>query len=273
MDVQPLNVKMDYTKDFRYFGKSFRRILTKAVRDAGLSMGAAKMEIARCREEVEVVGGPEVNLHGRVDRVLYVKGSIRTEDGTEFGREIYVKGNATLGIQNRLVALAADGDVFLGPFSEGTKWIDAEGCIDAGEGCRLGRSVTAGKRIFLGAGCRFLRLFGNPVETGGREAVAGEFAGTVKINGSVKINGDLTIDTRSYVVIEGNLFVDGYVKILSPAWIKGNIFSQKGIYLNGVQVGEPGKVKSVVGKMEVILGRGVKVFGLVLTEGEGRVEV
>jgi len=167
------------------------------------------------------------------------------------------------------------------------RWLDARGEIEVGDNCDLGVSVAGKGKVTLGKDCKFMRLFGKPVAT--REFVNHmSFSRPVKkqqrykhilgnykitrgiiLDQDMKVEGDFVILTEERVEIHGSVFVEGNVRIDGNVLITGNIFSQQTIHLRGVEVGQPGGIKSVISKKEIVLFPDVVVHGYIMTDGKG----
>lgn len=95
--------------------------------------------------------------------------------------------------------------------------------------------------------------------------VIGEYA---VIQGHVKTHGKLSAGAS--VIITGNLFAEGDIHLGPHSRVFGTVFTQGRIVLEeGVIIGSPGRIKSVIAKKGIALHSGVKVYGYVMTEGEG----
>lgn len=89
-----------------------------------------------------------------------------------------------------------------------------------------------------------------------------------KIYGCIKAYGGVTIERN--VMVFGDIFAEGNINIGENCIILGNVFSQASIYIgDGVKISRPEEIKSVIGKKQIQLGKGVVIFGYVLTEGKG----
>ncbi len=68
------------------------------------------------------------------------------------------------------------------------------------------------------------------------------------------------------------IYMLGDLKTGENVTIKGNVFSQGKVVLeNNSEIGEKGKIKSAVGKKGIHIKGKVKVYGYMMTEGEGKV--
>lgn len=306
-DADKLFVNMDYSKDPRYFGKSFRRIILNALKSnvnySGavrfsefdlfltgknyyLTNGSFERKMSKA-EIIEVQDEKNNVIENPVNCVLFHKRNLIIKDSVKCNKEIYAMGSVDIGKGCRILSLASDGNIVVRQESKLIRWLDAEGNISILENCDLGISVAAGKRINIEKGCSFKRLYGSTISTdktignavrqklkAGEQKfsyVAGnlEIKKGVKIKGNMKINGNFIVNTKERVEIYGSVFAEGYVDIAGNAFVDGSIFSQKSICLKGVEVGKVDSIRSIIGKKEILLYEDVIVHGYILTEGIG----
>ena len=94
--------------------------------------------------------------------------------------------------------------------------------------------------------------------------------GNFIVQGHIRSHKDVKIDDN--VVVHGNIFAEGNVFIGMNVKILGLIFSQENIYVDdGAIVGQPGKVKSMVARGDILFGRNCRVYGYIGTEGKGSI--
>ncbi len=304
-DAGPLFIDMEYTKDPRYFGKSFKSVMKKLAR-SGIGVGMSNVSLSH-REVIQVAQTQKVNTGEQFNHILCVIGDLVTAEKVCFRKEIYITGKATIGAENMVRAIASDGKVFLDSKTKVLRWIDAEDSIEVCEGCDLGINISSGGEVRIARDCKFKRLYGFPIVTcaGGNEGmrqydeVGRTFNGTqtpgkgvftvspgsriekdliVKNNlrisknslvtGNIKTYGELVVGEN--VKVFGNIFSEGNVKMGQNTMVDSNIFSQGSVFIDrNSQIGNPGKRKSVIGKRGVILCQDVRVYGYILTEGLG----
>ena len=301
-DANHLFVSMDYTKESRFFARSFKDKLTKATQDGNVNPGLYDLQLSR-PEVLEIMEDQEISDNTRFQNISLFKFDLITGRNVTADKEIYVRGSAHIGEKNQLRALAADQDVYLAQGTKIHRWVDAENNLYIEQMCHLGMSATAGGKITLTSGCRFKRLSGDPISTLSpvegrspgrglakpilssskhRDILSKEESADIIERGGVTIHartlirqavrtyGDLILQDQ--VVIQGNLFAEGDIEIGPGSQIHGNIFSQGKVFLKEhVTVGTPGMVKSVIGKKGVVLGYGVAIYGYIGTEGTGEV--
>ena len=308
-DAAPLYINMDYHKDPRYFALSFRRLFLYSLGAHVAMEGYRTIKLSK-EEKVQLVGNGRFAGGAVVENVLYVMQDLDSEADVTFNKEVYVRGGARIGEDNRLQALACDEDVHLREGVKFFRWLDAGGSITAEGRCVLGVDATCGGMFSLAQQCSFTKLYGFPVTTAAdpfllkeddepdRDTVIFEEEPPERdrstihassrvsrsiisiesltigeysvIQGHVKTHGDLVIG--AHVIITGNIFADGSIEIGPHSRALGTVFSQKHILLKqGVRVGTRSRIKSVIGKKSILFEDGVRVYGYVMTEGRGLV--
>lgn len=304
-DALPLFINMDYSKDPRYFCRSFKKML-KNVIPADASSGIREVTLSK-NEKVEIAHSKRILVGEEVNHILFIIGDLVSEDKARFNKEVYVKGDAVIGSNNTLRALACDGRLSISSKMKIIRWIDAEGMVEVNDNCNLGISASSGDEFRIGKGCRFRRLYGMPITTysandndhghcPGKEEIS-DNTGIVNkdrliippitrvekdiivkkdlqvmrgalVLGNIKTYRDLIIEED--VNISGNLFSDGDIEIGEGTTISGDIFSQGTITIKKrVRIGNAGKIKSVIGNKGIILGQNVMIYGYIMTEGSG----
>jgi acyl-[acyl carrier protein]--UDP-N-acetylglucosamine O-acyltransferase len=308
-DATPLFINMDYLKDPRYFAISFRRFFKNFLNDENLQPGIYELKFSK-PEKVEVLESGAVLSGREVAMIAYARRDLATASDMVFTKEIYVRGNVSIGQNNDLRALVCDGDVSLADRTVLRRWLDAEGNIRAGRDCNLGVSLTSAKECRIAVGCLFRRLYGAPVRVGGFPKknpvqMAGAQTETrifppadegreleeiwpytenqfsvitphnLKIGASSRILGHVktygNLTVEDNVLITGNVFAEGDIFIGRFSQVAGDVFAQGGVTIGeNAQIGRPGRVKSVVGNQAVAMAGGAAVYGYVTTEGDGR---
>lgn len=299
-DASPLFINMDYSKDPRYFGKSFRGLLKNALGN-DIITGMHEVKLSK-NEHAEISQSKKINRGESYEHVLYILGDLITEDKTRFGKEIYVKGDATIGYENVLRAIACDGRLSISSGTTIIRWADAEGGVEIHDRCNLGINISSAHELRIGKDCRFKRLYGIPIMTYSNKGDIQE--GTddthhdnknfliispftkierdiiVKKNliirkgcvftGSIKTYGNLIIEGNT--MVSGNIFSEADIEIGEGTTVAGDIFSQGRVTIrHNVRIGDTGKIKSVIGKKGIIIGQDVIIFGYTMTEGTGLV--
>ena len=252
-DEYPLPVNLQYSKDPRHLGHSFRRILFE-----GLGGHAAAEAIRTVRlskdETVEIRSDCRIETGLTLPHILLVQGDLQTPSRVTFHKELYVAGSASIGRHCRLRSLACDADAILGPQIRISRWIDANGDIRVGAESRLGVSCSCAGQLVLDHGVEFQRLFSPqitspdyqerhlPEPPSGRapRMAAAQMnviddvvdyrrrsslllSGTV-IEQNLVVKGDLTLSDR--VSIHGDVRCDGRAIIGRDSVIWGDLFAE-----------------------------------------------
>lgn len=91
-----------------------------------------------------------------------------------------------------------------------------------------------------------------------------------EIYGSIKVYGKLILEKG--VKIDGNIFGESEIEIGENCVITGDVFSQENIKVgNNVVIGKKGKIKSLIARNKIVLGKDVSIYGFILAENEGTV--
>ncbi len=308
-DEKPLALNINFSKDYKYFGRSFQKILENGLGTKKITEPGEYTLFLSKPEKVRVVARERAEGNKTTDEILYVLGDFSSGNRAEFRKEIYVKGSCDIGERNTLRALYCEGDLVIGKGTVVIRWVDGDRDIEVKEGCRLGMSVVSPQRLDVAHDCSFSRMFGLPITTYQaqppsipRDIQVKNISDTTMVitkeeiimpplttiprdlvthqrvvlreksfaKASIKSYRDIIIEQGSR--IEGNLFSEGDVIIGAGCIILGNVFSQGRVEIgNGVHVGEKGQIKSVIGKKGVFLKGNVALYGYLMTEGEGKV--
>lgn len=307
-DDKPLFINMEYVKNPRYFANSFKALLLKALPAEKNLTETVSITLSK-NEKVQMTNDASFSPNALIQSIYYVKNNFFSSDSSVFKKEIYVGGNASIGKDNRLRALAAEGNIEIESGTHFSRWLDAEGSIQVKEGCNLGISATCAKNLSLATRCTFKRLYGSPVEipSPAKKNLPDQVSSTeapmpiygqiercttklapmsqkegsiicrassfivgdhTSIFGHIKTHGDLTLEDN--VKVAGNIFADGNITIGSNSHIFGTVFCHGTVTIGeNTIVGSLGKVKSVTAQDAIRLHSGAKIYGNLLTEGEG----
>jgi predicted acyltransferase (DUF342 family) len=309
-DAAALFINMDFRKYPRYFASSFRKKFTESLNDPSSREGRRELLLSK-PEQVQIADAADFAPGTRSEHVLYVLRDLGSGRNVAFDKEAYVRGTSRIGEDNRLQALACDGDIRIGRGTRISRWLDAEGAIVAESACNLGVDATCGGVLSAARACTFMRLFGSPVVAGERTDQSGEdddlesehpprfhsegiernlsSIPTLSMkNNSIIATDSLTVGDSSvvrghikahrdlvigaHVLITGNIFADGDIEIGSHSRVLGTVFSQQHVTVkDNARIGSKHRIKSVIGKKSVTLGQGVRVYGRVITEGKGSI--
>jgi len=309
-DAKPLFIPMDYVRNPRYFGKSFKRMLHRATAGYTLTPGIRDVQLSK-PEKVEIAHSFNASEKRDVQYMLYVIGNLVSGSNVIFNKEVYATDNIVIGPNNILQALAADVNVTVSEGVQFRRWLDAEGDIDIAANCNLGISASSGGRLYLAGNCNFRRLYAMPILTGHYETAYEHveanapsdklmssglsfirrkdseispgtvidknvvFPQDVRIGKGSTISGHIKaygkIVIEADVVITGNILADGDIFVGRNTKIQGHVFSQMSMYISSQSViSQPNKIKSVIGKKSITIEKNVTIYGYVATEGTGR---
>lgn len=245
---------MDYIRNPRYFGRSFKRLLHQATAGFTLTPGIRDVKLSK-DEKLEISGFHNVSANKEINHMLYIIGGLVSGSNARFNKEIYVVEKAEIGSYNTIQALAGDGNVTVDKGVRFLRWLDAEGDIDVNPDCNLGISASSDKMLSLKGNCFFRRIYGMPVITGPgnndtRRVVEDNHltpsgplpspSHFIRRNDSFITPGTICDDnvvfTRDVLIGSGSLFkgsIKCYGKIVlqDNVTVKGNIFADEDIII------------------------------------------
>lgn len=257
-----LHIAQEYTRDARYFGKSFARMVRQnlsSVEDGTIFLSRPEGFVDANTEKL----GEEAN-----EVVICMETDFVSSEQTKvFTKEIYGGENVEIhggGVNVR--AVYAGKKMILGPKTDVTRWIDAEETVAVYDGCNLGISASAGQTMCIGKHCTFRRLYAPEILIGQypdrcedvmRDRDGQIFAHTknAKVRKNLKYvdkklldgktEADFTVLSKYSVmvlegiILQGDLRSHKDVRICDDAVVCGNVFTEGNVY---------------VGKRAVVLG-------------------
>jgi cytoskeletal protein CcmA (bactofilin family) len=270
-DADPLFVAIGYSKDPRYFGTSFRHILANSVEGLKQDEMTVNVKLSK-RETIEITADRIIPSENEIDHLLYIKGDLASGNHVKLITDVFATGNVSLGADNIVHVLAADGNIILAKGVLFKRWVDAEGKLDVSENCDLGISATSGSILRIAGNCLFRRLYAMPIISGtmleptaddydkivfkGEKITDIQFVREKKsvIPHSTEINSNIVfvkaveighdsifrgavksygnLDILENVTIFGNVFADGDIRLGKGTIVLGNIFSQGSVFLS-----------------------------------------
>ncbi len=281
-DDKRLYINKDYVKDPRYFGRSFRRILKRAIGTDVPPNGTRRVKLSK-EEEVESSDNKNIPPEQSLDKVQYIAGELVTGRGVEFKNDLYVRGRASIGENSLLRTMACDSDVLLKKGTRLVRWLDAEGSITVEDGCNLGISASCEGTLALGKGCEFKRLFGKPVVTYGyveresksrakrmpqKEPPAPNKVKTVEdvatlVKGNTRLSSSYYKGKRIWnLIVKGDLIVEDGAVLDCSASVYGRLTVGKGAVVRG----------NLFCEGDVEIKEGAAVHGDIFSQGEVRIE-
>lgn len=265
-----LHIRQDNIRDARYFGKSFRDMIEKALKDCPedyLQLSKSERfidadKIKKFPEEVE-------------DIVIAREHNLCIPDGVKvFEKEIYAaqkvwrKGSELL----KLRAVYSRKDMMLSENTVLIRWADTDGTLHCLDHCNLGLSVSSAKGICIGYDCVFERLYapviylGNYPEKINRvekytDSRFYNLGSPVKAARNVRYISDDMIDEEGKV--KCTVISEFTLKVTENLIVCGDIRSHKGLRLfeNVVVNG------SVFAEKDIYLGENAVILGNVFSQG------
>ena len=266
-DAHPIEIDQDGTINPREPGLAFRQRL-RPLLDVAESDLPFQAPLAKAgAESYEVHRQLRLAAESRAATLVIALGDTEVGDRGRLG-DLWVQGHARVGTAVRLRALAADGDLVLGPDGRVENWIDTEASAWIGARCDLGRSAAAAKGLNLGAGCTFRRLWGLPVSTEvppqwAPSPAAPADPGEARVDDAMLwAGGHLTVP--SGFTVDRDLVVHGEVRIAPGNVVRGSIKAYKALHLGeGVQV-----EGNLICRQGIHIAGAARIRGNVYAEGD-----
>jgi predicted acyltransferase (DUF342 family) len=266
-DAAPLGIDMERTKDPGFFGNSFRALLSRARADAGDGYGVRALNLSHV-EDAEIVPALAVPAGGRMERLAVVDGEFSAGRGAHLEKEIFAAGRAAVGDGVSLRALACETELELGRDVQVLRWIDARGDIRTGRDCDLGLSAFAAGRLALGAGCRFRRLFGRPIQTEGADPAPAPVSGNAiarvpEIGDSAWIVDAARMVIPRAAVVNETIIVKTRLVVNPGVVLKGDVKCYHDLLLDD----DVSVLGNVFSDGDITIGRGCRIAGSVFAQG------
>ena len=251
-----LTIRQNYTKDPRYFGRSFSKMVEAAIPQ----MKDGVIHLSRDEVVLDADAHPEFP-NSPINAVVIARTHdfCPAEAELNFQKEIYCGADARFTAENtHLRAVYSKKRVLLGNGCRVLRWVDAEGAVAVYDHCDLGQSLSSGEQLVVGYDNTFRRLYAPVVRLGQRPdepdlfaqkrdarmfrlSVSGENMRNVRYIGDDMASGDgivpgsvLTMHDLKLsdgLILRGDIHSDGAVRIMEKAAVLGNIFAEQDIIL------------------------------------------
>ena len=251
-----LTIRQNYTKDPRYFGRSFSKMMEAAIPQ----MKDGVIHLSRDEDVWDADAHPAFP-DSPINAVVIARAHdfCPAEAGLNFKKEIYCEENARFTAENtHLRAVYSKKRVLLGNGCRVLRWVDAEGAVAVFDHCDLGQSLSSGEQLVVGYDNTFCRLYAPVVRLGQRPdepdlfaqkrdtrlfrlPVSGENMRNVRYIGDDMASGDGTVPysiltthdlkLSDGLILRGDIHSDGAVRIMEKAVVLGNIFAERDILL------------------------------------------
>ncbi len=302
-----LYVRNDNIKDPRYFVKSFKRMLNKAIKENG----DGSREIVLSKKEKIVYIDSLNEIQNTMNSLCYMKKKIQMDRGIRFNKEIFAEDDIQFSEHTFVRAVAGEKKVFIGENSKIVRWADAEELLVLKSGTNAGRSCSSPKKVVIEPGCRFSNVFSPVIEMRNYIQVLDEVPNDVAVQKSAPVYikiirnikrveddeimkrtivtkhsltigagaivyGDVKTSKRLRIkknaVITGNVFADDSIIMETGVKVMGNVFTSESLYMAcSCQIGRMGRIKSAIAREHLIIGAGSVIYGYVATDKKGRV--
>ncbi|MCF7815074.1 MAG: hypothetical protein K9N09_11425 [Candidatus Cloacimonetes bacterium] len=163
-DAEPLYVNMSYSKDPRFFDRSFRQKLLSNVQNVGTDR-AFRVSLSKNEEIVEVCKAENVNDYNFGNNLLYLEGNADITKNMRFTKEVYVTGTTQLNENTIIRSILSEKDLKVAPNSTIVRWAGSEANIFVGHDCDLGVRCSCEKELWIDIDCKFKSLYGHPIYT------------------------------------------------------------------------------------------------------------
>ncbi|MBI2816326.1 MAG: YaiO family outer membrane beta-barrel protein [Acidobacteria bacterium] len=154
-DSAPLPVDVEYVRVENYFGKSFRTKMQEWLQTASPVETTKPCEPPMKsllekpnHERILILTGGLLSGDGH-EALVYCEGDLQLSDHCSLHREVYCRGNLNSGTGVQFQALAADGEIILGPENDVSRWVDAHRKILLGRGTVIHSRVSSSESIEL----------------------------------------------------------------------------------------------------------------------------
>lgn len=268
-DYAALPVSANYTADIDHFARRLHADVSARLGE-GKPTGYENFDM--------LAGSPEgVDWQGTTRRLIATQ-SLRTDNGINSKRQLYVEGHLKTGERSLFPSVYATGDLTLGAYSEVHDWAHAGGTLSIGHHGVAMRRVSSGERVGLGEEVWFERVhapsvtFGDErVEPGvdtaprapGAAARYDDIAGAVRRTPSLYfVQGDCSLPPGG--VYDGGLVVTGFLTIGAGTTVRGDVKARDGLTLGvGATV-----LGAITCEHRVHLAEGAAADGPVVSESD-----
>jgi hypothetical protein len=245
-----------YSRDARYFGRSFRKILKDSLQKAGLKKNITEIRLSSGLEKIEIIYSDFNPDKKNFEHILLISGNLIAEYQNNFNKEIYVEGNASFGRNNIIRAAAVNKDAEISGNAKIIRWLDVNGGIKTGEEIDLGMSASCGGKFQLSKGCKFRRLFGNPILT---------FKDASPVNHGLIMESEKNMNiNKPTVSTYFNEIIDKYMKYDEPAIINGDLIINGNLEIKN-EFTINGSIKAS-GKITIKTIKSVNIVGNIISE-------
>jgi len=258
-DNQPLQINMDYSKDIHYFDNSFREMLTELIDIEKPGVQEVTFHDDKPLEEVHVIsnGDTENISYEDMKHIMVLTNDLMANAKGDFRREIYVKGNTTIGPNSKIRAIVGDRHISFDEGCQVQRWIGCPGEIKIEKNCNLGIRAVCDEQMTISERCIFKSIYGLPIVIGKgawnseppkfdlrQKPTLEEDTNDYKfkskwtnIPANSKINKNILAKKRGLVIgeksiIKGNVSASGKIILKKEVVVEGNLFAEGDIIIH-----------------------------------------
>lgn len=274
-----LFIKQDNSRDARYFGKSFRLMIEKALQDR-------PVEYIQLSTKEKFIDADKTEIFPEAVEAMVIsrENDFRIPDKVKvFEKEIYASKRMWRACKSplELRAVYSKKDMMLSENTTIVRWADSDGTFQCLDHCNLGKSVSSAKGICVGYDCLFERLYAPVIYLGQYpEEIKSKGKNTdsrfYNLGSPVKKSSNVRYISEDMIDEEGKVrctvISEFTLKVTENLIICGDIRSHKGVrlYENVVVNGSVFAEKDIyVGKNAVILGNVFSQGSIYFEEGSG----
>ncbi|MGM0379024.1 MAG: hypothetical protein ACQEQE_04705 [Bacillota bacterium] len=301
-----LDINFENVRDPRYFAKSFKNKFENGLNN-NLENNIIKLSK---KEKLAILSENMNYKKNYYELIYIDSNDLIVNKPSNFYKEIYSNNSIYFTKEHIIRAAYSEKSITLNQDSRVIRWLDAKNKVIIGNNCFLGTSISSENFLTIGNSCIFKRLYApkiiigktndykspsnlkispmifksikrnikiiNDQNTKGytfESSIMTKHSLTISSNiiikGSIKTEKDLII--KSNVLIHGNIFADGNIIIGNNCKILGTIFSYNSITIRDfVQIGQQGKIKSIVAEENITLGYNFTMHGFISANKIGK---
>lgn len=264
-----LQINPQNARDARYFGKSFGGMVEKKLETIEGN------EITLSRKETFLDGDSGKGFTEEVDKMVLClkKEFVSPAQVRSFQKEVYCRKAARFtGGGLSLRAVCGREKVLLEQDTHIIRWVDAEQTLAVYENCELGQSASAGRRMSIGEGCTFKRLYAPEIllgqyPGGERDLMADKDSRIFRMPVQMDQERNMRYISREMIneegVVDFTILSWRNVTVIENVIVQGDVRSHKGVRLcDGAVV-----CGNIFAEEDVYLGRNASVLGNLFTQG------
>jgi hypothetical protein len=257
-DAKPLEIIQAHAGDIRHFADHFRSMVDREIVDVRLGAGEGITKFCLVNKHGALLLAEDEEKSLVIRRMVVAKDDIVLPDGCSCEREVYSQGKVTTGVDNRLCAILADGDLDIRRGTVVSRWAHARS-VRVGPECVLRGRLSAVSDIVMAPSCQFERINAPIVRFAPDDAAHRD----TNLRFSLGHGNKVDVTRAATPFVDGRWIVDGDLKLPPESLFRGDLVVHRNLILgDGSHI--EGRIK-VHGK--AWLGEGVNVDGSFVSQG------